>query len=374
MRSRKLLEKECSVPLKQYSLLYPFSEVNYAVFQNAGIFLRKQSETCEIKVYTPSEFATCYFHADSVEEISPRPYSEYSEVSNHHYREFSKKNFRTWFNPQIPNFIIQKFQQSLTAQQFHRLPARIKADYKMRKFLFSSGIYRRIKNAERKQKRLFLGTAIYYDLGKLEKYKCDNNEAMQRNFENLYQMISSRGILSTKEILKFYPNSEKLKESFANDLNSFELANNFITRNKNVAYIRTRLISGAAQAHNTNPESHRLLVETLLDLGYSVLSLGTTTLKLGILNPKYLEIDHNLSIGSQFYLAAKCEIRIMSAEAGLFVAWAATEMPLVLIGREWSELNLLKPVSLISARRFIGIPDKILNVNFTKQDVINQLR
>lgn len=372
MKIPKYLE-ESYEPNKQYSLLYPFSEVNYAVFQNAGIFLRKSSEMCHMKVFTPSEFTVCYFHADSIEQISPLPYSNYSEVSNHHYPEFSKRDVRTWFNPQTINFLIQRFQQSLTAKQFHRLPARLKSDYKMRKYLFDSGIYKRIKVAERKTKRIFLGTSIYFDLGLFEKYKCDNNEAMQRNFENLYKMIISGGILSVDEILKLLPKSEKLIQAFSNDEKSFRLAHNFITKNKRVAFVRTRLINGTAQAHNTDPESHRLLVVTLLELGYSVISLGTPTIKLGILDTKYLEIDHNLSIGSQFYLAAKCEIRVMSAEAGLFVAWAATGLPLVLIGREWSEANLLRPVSLIKARKLIGLPDTTLEVNFSRQEIINEL-
>jgi hypothetical protein len=324
-----------------------------------------------VKTYTPSEFAGCYFHSTDVEELSPLPYKDYSEVSNYHFSEFSKKRIKTWLNPQIPNYLIQIIQQSLPTYLFHKLPAKVKSDYKMKKYLYSSGIYKEIKNRERQNGSHFLGTSIYFDLNKFEAYKCDNSQAMQRNFENLNQMISERGILTKKQILVWGRELETRSTRNSDDSDSLEKASNFILENQNVAYVRTRTISGVAQVHNTDVVAHRLMVETLLGEGFAVLSLGTPSIELGIVNRKYLEISHRLSIKSQFYLAEKCAIRVMSAEAGLFVAWAATELPLVLIGREWSETNLSNPVSLIKTRKEIGITDLVLKFDFTRDDIVN---
>jgi hypothetical protein len=358
---------------QQYSLLFPFSEVNYAVFQNAGIHALKKHKKCEVKIYTPHEFAGCYFHANYVEPLEELPYVNYSEISNYHFPEFSKRRIKTWVNPQIPNYLLQVFQQSLPAHLFHKLPAGIKADYKMKRYLYKSGIYKEVKRKERHNKSCFLGTSIYFDLNKFEEYKCDNSEAMQRNFENLNQMIEDNAILREEQILNWGTEFNTNPTANFEDLYSLEKATSFILENRNVAYVRTRTISGVAQVHNTNIDLHRLMVETLLEKDFAVLSLGTPAIELGIEHPRYLEISHSLSIKSQFYLAAKCAIRVMSAEAGLFVAWAATELPLILIGREWSETNLSQPISLITTRHRIGIKDLILKADFTKKDLLELL-
>jgi hypothetical protein len=143
----------------------------------------------------------------------------------------------------------------------------------------------------------------------------------------------------------------------------------FIKANSKVAYIRTRNIKGQADVHNTDSERLLLLTNSLLALGWAVLNTGTPTIELPITDSKYLEVSHNLSIGHQFYLASKCNARVMSAEAGLFVAWAATELPLILIGEEWSVTNLDPPISLIKARQSIGIQDQRLRTDFTTSEI-----
>ena len=153
---------------KQYSLIFPFSEVNYAVFQNAGIYALKKKKKCEVRIHTPQEFAGLYFHAKSVEVLAVLPYVNYSEVSNYRFPEFSKRRMKTWINPQVPNYIIQVCQQSLPAYLFHKLPARMKSDYKMKRYLYKSGIYNEVKKKERRGGTIFLGTSIYFDLSSFE--------------------------------------------------------------------------------------------------------------------------------------------------------------------------------------------------------------
>jgi len=356
--------------LRRYALIFPFSEVNTAVFQNAGIYALKKLGISHVTVHSPKEFFACYFHSDSLVEISKLPYQNYGEVSNYRFRDFKRREMGTWFSPQLPNYIFERFQQSLSASNFHRLPAFLKADYKSRKYLFKSGIYREVKKQEKNRKTHFLGTSNYLDLSNLEKYRCDINEAMFRNFENLCQMIQDGSVLKINQI-ESLPISER-GGGGDSEFENQRLINNaeeFINLNSKVAYIRTRNIEGQAAVHNSNPKKLRLLVETLLSMGWAVLNTGTPTIELNISDSKYLEFHHNLSIGTQFYLANKCHARVMSAESGLFVAWAATEIPLVLIGEEWSVRNLRSPISLIESRRLIGIRDQLLDEDFTETEI-----
>jgi hypothetical protein len=343
-----------------------------AVFQNAGIYALKKLENSHVTVHTPKEFAACYFHCDSVVEISRLTYQNYGEVSNYRFRDFKKKELGTWISPQLPNYIFERIQQRLPSNAFHRLPASLRADYKARKYLFQSGIYREIKKREKKQKSHFLGTSNYLDLSNLETYRCDISEAMFRNFQNLSQMIRDGSVQTIKQIESFSINEPTVRNEGENENQQLiKKAEEFINLNSRVAYIRTRNIQGQAAVHNTNPKKLRLLIETLLSIGWAVLNTGTPTFELDIGDSKYLEFHHNLPIGDQFYLASKCDARVMSAESGLFVAWAATELPLVLIGEEWSVKNLRSPVSLIESRKLLGIRDQLLDEDFTKAEIIS---
>jgi hypothetical protein len=356
--------------MEKHSLVFPFGEVNSAVFQNAAIFALKKIRPTKVTVFSPKEFFACYFHVDSLIEIAPLPYESYSEVSNYRFPIFSKKRPTTWFNPQILNYFFQRFQQSLPSWVFHSLPQIYKADYKGRKYLYKSGIYRWVKNDARRLDTVFLGTASYMDISTMELYKCDIREAMYRNFRDLSRMISEGAVQTQEQIERI----QEIKSFSYQDLDKseYELVRKmegFIKANSKVAYIRTRNIKGQADVHNTDSERLLLLTNSLLALGWAVLNTGTPTIELPITDSKYLEVSHNLSIGHQFYLASKCNARVMSAEAGLFVAWAATELPLILIGEEWSVTNLDPPISLIKARQSIGIQDQRLRTDFTTSEI-----
>ncbi len=356
--------------MEKYGLIFPFGEVNSAVFQNAAIYALKKTKPTRVTMFSPKEFFGCYFHCDELIEITSLPYESYSEVSNYRFPNFSKKQPSTWLNPQILNYFFQRFQQSLPSWAFHHLPNFFKADYKGRKYLHKSGVYRWAKNESFKLGKVFLGTASYTELSTREQYKCDINEAMYRNFSNLCRMISEGAVQTREHIEKTRTlTSFSDQDSHKSDFELISRMQDFINVNSKVAYIRTRNIEGQANVHNTDPEKLLFLIKSLLAMGWAVLNTGTPTIKLPIRDARYLEISHNLSIGDQFYLASECDARVMSAEAGLFVAWAATNLPLVLIGEEWSVTNLDQPISLIKARQSIGIQDRRLTTDFSAQDI-----
>jgi len=133
--------------------------------------------------------------------------------------------------------------------------------------------------------------------------------------------------------------------------------NNFISKNQKTIFIRTRNIPGSASIHNTDTEMLNNLVNKLLNNGYRVINSGTPTFSLNIDNHRYLEVHHNLPVVVQQFLASKCYKTVTSAEAGLFTAWAASDIPLVTFGDEWSVTNLPEEVSLLRARLKLGIID-----------------
>ncbi len=355
--------------MESFSLVFPFGEVNAAVFQNAGIHLLKQSRNAHVTIYTPNEFAACYFNCDNIKELTQLPYSNYSEVSNYRFPEFRKSDPGTWLNPQVLNYIYERFQQNLSVKTFHKLPAYLRADLKGRRFLFESGIYRSIKSVEKKTPGTFLGATQYLDLSNLERFSCNIEESMTRNFQNLSQMILNGALLRLHEIKKIDMLISTKSESGISTADPLaEIAEDFVASNSRVAYIRTRNINGS-NIHNTDSSKLSLLIETLLSQGWAVLNTGTPTIELPIRNKRYLEVNHNWSIGYQYNLASRCLARVMSAEAGLFVAWAATELPLVLFDEEWSVTNLESKISLLNARKSVGIVDERLQRDFTEIEI-----
>jgi hypothetical protein len=355
--------------MNRFSLVFPFSEVNAAVFQNAGIYHLKKGREILVKVFTPDEFAACYYHADFIHEITDLPYRNYSEVSNYSLKILSKCDLNSFVGPQLFNYILQFVQSKVSKKIFHKLPILLKSDYKARKFLLSSNIYKNVKLQSRKQNFEFLGTSNYVDLAKMEIHRCDIINSMSFNFFNLANMITEGGVNKVKNIKAEMEIRLADRNYSMVDHDLFKDVLEFIRTNRNVAYIRTRNISSAASVHNTKKKDLEDLIFGLLRLGYSVINSGTPTIAVSISNQNYLEVNHNFTILQQMYLASSCSIRVMSEEAGLFVAWASTEMPLVTFGKEWSITNLNKPISLIDARRQIGIKDIQLGMDFTYENL-----
>ena len=369
---RKVPQKVINVD--RVSLVFPFSEVNAAVFQNAGIFHLKKRKNFHVMVFTPEEFASCYFNADIISKIDNLPYQNYSEVSNYSLKILSRKDLKTLFGAHIFNYLLQIFQAQIPAKLFHRLPVLYKSDYKARKFLIRSNIYKEIKSKSRLQDFEFLGTANYVDLANMTHHRCNIMESMEFNFENLASMIRSGGVFKVESIKA----DMEIELAGRNALDAknilFEKVKNFIQLRNSVAYVRTRNISGAASGHNTKQKDLLVLINGLLKLGYSVVNTGTPTIPVPISDRNYLEVNHNFTILEQMYLASLCSIRVMSEEAGLFVAWAAIDMPLVTFGREWSITNLKRPISLIKARQSIGIRDIQLGEDLTFSVIRNRLK
>lgn len=121
--------------------------------------------------------------------------------------------------------------------------------------------------------------------------------------------------------------------------------------------VRTRNFKNKAIEHNSKFEIFNELAKALLDKNVFVLNLGCPLLELGIERDNYCEIDHSLSIEDEIALCELADINIMTAEAGLFVGFAASNINILQIDEEWSVTNKGVNVSLFEARKKLGIDD-----------------
>lgn len=343
--------------VRRLAISFPFSEINAAVFQNAGIYLHQKVYGNQIAAYSPQEFLGCYFHANEVHEIVPTTFDNYSEVSNYRLSTFSRNDFTSWFGAQLPNYLYQTFLSKLSPKLFHLLPAFFQADYKMRKYLHQSGIYRFVVTTCKEFGEEFLGATSYFDLATMTQLKCDSKEAFRVHFRNLQKMILEGGIQSTQNRAEFFQKWQSNPRISMIQLSDFKAAKEFIGSGEKVFFVRTRNISGTASVHNTNLTMLRFVILEALRNGHKVVSSGTPAPRLDIKHPSYFEFSHNLPVVVQQFLAEKCDRIVTSAEAGLFTAWAATDLPLITFGREWSVTNLTAELSLLEARRTLGLKD-----------------
>jgi len=72
---------------------------------------------------------------------------------------------------------------------------------------------------------------------------------------------------------------------------------------------------------------------------------------------RYFEVDHELTFSEELFLCQMADLNIMTAEAGLFTAFAACNIRIVQIDNEWSSDHLSSPIELFEARKKIGILD-----------------
>lgn len=344
----------------EYGLVFPFSELNAAAFQNAAIFHRRRLHGDSFTVFAPPEILGCYFHANNLVPIDNLPFENYSEVSNYRLKTLSRRDPLSWFSSQLPSFYWQKYSNRLPRSCYRLLPAFLQADFKMRRYLFRSGVYSRVKNSCKQRSIEFLGSAPALNIESMRSIRRGVVVDWELWFEQLSRMISSGAVLNKSEIRRRC--SGEIKNLSLEQTTTFQQISSFIEDHKDVIMVRTRNIPGIASAYNTDPAFLLSSVTCFLERGFSVINSGTPTIHLEIQHKNLLQVDHNLPVLVQQYLGSKCLYVMTSAEGGLFVAWAATSIPLITFGIEWSVANTKSCISLLEARKSIGIHDLNLGV------------
>lgn len=331
----------------RYGLVFAFSEANHAVFQNAGIDKWKKTHpNDEFWVYTPNEYAGLYYSADKVIIISQTSF----EMVHQRYKNFFKPVYRnkpiTWLSAAGLNAIHHKFLSFLPLKIFHKLPERFKHDHKSRKYLFDSGIYQQSKedflqNSKFYEKSMWISTAIYFDIGTMSKLKKNLLEYFEISFKNLYDQILSRSLYK-----------------FSKSTPTNNIYSHFkISKSQRIIFLRTRNISNDVEFQNAIPSLLKPLVLLLIDLGYFVVNSGIPATYLGIRNENYIEYSHSLTVDEEFELIIQSDFLLQTAWSGLFSAVAALNIPLITFDLEWSAINFQPPISLLDARKAIGLSD-----------------
>jgi len=339
-------------------VVFPFNEVNAGVFQNAGLWAAKKNFGLETVVYTPNQFRGLYFTADKILEILPLPYRSYQEVSECEPNTISKKDPSTWFSKGTTNYLRHKSLEKLPASFFHALPPQVRSDYKTSKFLVKSGILELTRqnfySNNSRDNSFFLGDGLYFDLAKFKKIRKNLTDYFQYSFENLYEMIISENINYGGAITQ----SEQLLIE-----EPIKFLQQFVSDSPKI-FLRTRNINSSVRFQNAPVSDLRGLVKELLRNGFKVINSGVPAASLNIDDDNYFEYSHNLSIAVEMHLANHCNYVMQTAWAGLFTAYASFNKPLITFNEEWSLTNIVKSVSLLEARKVIGIRDIELGVNF----------
>jgi hypothetical protein len=349
-------------PRSRIGVVFPFNEVNAAVFQNAGLFWAKRKYGCETEVFAPEQFRGLYFSVDKFNTITKLPYSNYGEVAKWEPNEISKKKLKTWFTPGALNFIKHRSLNYLPASVFHSIPLELRSDWKTTKYLVRSGIYSKCKSSFANSNHmydynLFFGDGAYTNLATLKQEKKDLQNCFQYQFTNLYNLIL------TGEINFMTSNNN----DSINELESpseIQIAMDFISARKNVIFLRTRNYDNSVRFQNAPVKDLAKLINLLLNEGVSVINSGVPASNLGISHENYLEYSHNLSISREMQIASMATFIMQTAWAGLFTAFATLNKNLITFQNEWSVHNLIKPISLLEAREKIGIKDIPLGDNF----------
>ena len=352
--------KSHSAPfVSSIGLVFPFNEVNAGVFQNAGLWAAKKNFGVDTTIYSPNHFKGLYFAADKVIEVNPLPYSTYREVAEFEPNSISRKKLNTYFTKGTINYLHHLLLEKFPADIYHALPISLRSDYKTRKYLVKSGIFELTKrhyySHNSQTDAIFLGDGLYYNLAKFQKNKKNLNKYFEYSFQNLYDMIKSGRLNSnhTKPENSLHVLiQEPLK--FLRDFNA--------TYPK--IFLRTRNINSSVSFQNAPALELTELIQELLNQGFVVINSGVPVMKLDIKNRNYLEFNNNLPISDEMILANCCDYVMQTAWAGLFTAYASFNKPLITFDNEWSLTNLKKPISLLEARKIIGI-EKDIDISTT---------
>jgi len=341
-------------------LVFPFNEVNAGVFQNAGLYAAKKNFGSETTVYSPNQFRGLYFAVDNIIDINLDPYHTYKEVAEFEPNSISKKDLSTWFSKGTINYLHHVSLGMLPANLYHALPMYMRSDYKTRKYLVKSGIFEITKkdyySTNPRESSIFYGAGLYLNLAKFEKNKKNLNQYFQYSFVNLYDMITSRNINYVGSIIE---SQHLLIESPLQFLKQFK-------SNSPKIFLRTRNINSSVSFQNAPILELTRLVQELLNHGLVVINSGCPASHLNIKNNNYLEFSHNLPIATEMYLANYCDYVMQTAWSGLFTAYASFNKPLITFDNEWSLSNLVKPISLLEARKNIGIRDIDISATFSR--------
>jgi hypothetical protein len=320
---------------------FDFEEVNAAVLRNAQIWKFKKNALDKrlFSVFSPNEFAHLYFHADKIYTFKNEQHPEYKQILE--YKLGAKPSLSSKVKSRIYTLALDLIQNNLIRKYIY---SKFYFTGRQLKFLVKSGleksILKKIKNICNFQ---YVRVGDYMDCSTFTVVENNLTKWFSLTFSYLAEMITNGDVYIVTK------NQSGLKMIEYSNLSTY------FSSAKPKLVLRTRNFQTKATIHNSKIELLTPLVEKLLENGFFVLNIGTPAMSLDIHNNDYAEVSHNMLIEEEFFVCGSAAACIMTAEAGLFTAFAATDLPLVQYDEEWSATFV--GVSLFAARRKAGFQD-----------------
>jgi hypothetical protein len=288
---------------QKLAINFDFGEVNTTVFRNAQIYLaKKQDSKRKILVITPYELRYLFVNAD------------YLAVINKEWLNVDYRTILEYLKDRRQKFYIESGVEKLCLERLKKI--------------FSEFIYERVDS--------------FCDLN-FPTTKYDRTSWLKQQFLNLEKTITEQNLYMN--LIPLFALNEKIQHEGVRKFIDFPGAK---------VVIRTRNFVNKQACYNSKFEVLSKLAIQLLERGIFVLNLGCPLLSLKINHDLYCEIDHNMPFEDNLALCELANACIMSAVAGLFTGFAASNINMIQIDDEWStRLN----VKLYDARREIGIDD-----------------
>mgnify|MGYP001207993222 CR=1 FL=1 len=348
---------------------FDFEEVNSAVLRNAQLHAMKKNKTDKVMVIVPHTFRNLFSNADCLAVITSELCCEYGiddyhKVLNDDGDDYGKPKQRflnklKCKNNKLLQSIIRILPQSFNFFKIY-LYTRFFINHRMMKYYVKRGLedycVGKLHDEYGIERNKYYRVGNFFDLAQFSVGKFDLSEYLNRNFQYVYEMIKD-GCLYKSNI-----NPDNILSLFAlsckQDKKIHSFFEKFITSQNRKIIIRTRNFAQKATEHNSNHEIFLNLSRELIKRDVLVLNLGCPLLSLGITNENYCEIDHRLEFSLELALCQGADACIMTAEAGLFVAFAASAISsIVQVDNEWSVAHSVPAISLFEARKHFGLAD-----------------
>ncbi|QTL97713.1 hypothetical protein GM661_06795 [Iocasia frigidifontis] len=292
---------------KNIVINFDFNEVNSAVLRNAQIYLYKKNiNNNKIIVITPNKFKYLFSNADYLAVVNPK-----------------------WVNDMYPTML-----EYLGDRQ--------------QKYYVESGLEEKClkKLSEYFSEFEYIRVYVFFDVSTFQASERNTFKWYKLQFNNLKQMILDKSLymnFSDEESLLTRIQIDGLKK--------------FLQYQGLKIIIRTRNFKNKQVQRNSNFSVLSNLAQEFIKRGIFVLNLGCPLLSLNIENELYFEYDHSMPFEEELALCEHANACIMTAEAGLFTGFAASNINIIQIDEEWSVLNPVVNVNLFETRKKIGIDD-----------------
>ncbi|MDD5652678.1 MAG: hypothetical protein PHT31_00775 [Candidatus Omnitrophica bacterium] len=344
-----------------YAINFDFEEVNSAAFRNAQLHFRKRhsGKTGKIMVIVPYYFKDMFSNADLLAVISPEVLKRYGLSQ---YRRISE-DIGDW-NRRWPERMRNRLLEITLGMIPERLsPLRsalyssIYYSYRARKYYVNSGLEAYCLNYLKRQQFDFkyLRISDYFDAST---FRVGDFKLISQ-WDRYHLLID---IMIRDANLYYYHSADLLQDlSQCAEINQEQVGRlkEFLDFKGKKVILRTRNFLKKAPVHNSKPEIFYSLAKGLVENGVFVLNLGCPLLKFPIDSPNYFEIDHNMPFGLELALCQNADACLMTAEAGIFHAFAASAITLIQFEEEAPKIVYAKePVcSWFDSRKKIGLRD-----------------